>query len=314
MIKTKTVFVLGAGASIPYGLPSGAELRNNICKSAFCDSPTMVALASECEINKQEYLDFSTAFLRSSQPSIDAFLAKRPDFAEIGKLAIAYELCRLENPGRIFDTNNDDHWYMALWAAMERGIHKHTGLKNNRVRFVTFNYDRSLEFFLHEATKNTFRLSDDETLETCKQLPILHVYGSLGDFHPSSSENTRPYAESVHGAALRLAASALYVIPEARQDDKNLQTARNWFEWAERICFLGFGFDALNMERLGIADVLNFVKKAHAPTPWIVASMFGKTDKEINSIAGTHFSPAVSYKIEKERNLMTLRHTGLLDN
>lgn len=313
MIETKTVFVLGAGASKPYGLPSGAELRNNICKSAYFDSPTMVALASECGVNKQEYMDFSTAFLRSSQLSIDTFLAKRPDFAEIGKLAIAYELCRLESPSRIFDVNNDDHWYTALWAAMERDIHQHTGLRNNRIRFVTFNYDRSLEFFLHEATKHTFNLSDEDAMGAWQHLPILHVYGSLGDFHPIPSENTRPYAESVNGTALKLSASALHVIPEARQKDKNFEMVREWFEWAERICFLGFGFDALNMERLGIADVLNWVKKSHAPTPWIVASMFGKTDKEINSITGTHFSSAASYKIEKERNLMTLRHTGLLE-
>ncbi|MHB8916083.1 MAG: hypothetical protein ACYC4K_09770, partial [Thiobacillus sp.] len=96
--------------------------------------------------------------------------------------------------------------------------------------------------------------------------------------------------------------------------DKNFQIAQNWFEWAERICFLGFGFDALNMERLGIADVLSHVKKAHSPTPGIVASMFGKTDKEIDLIIGKHFTQAVSYKFEKERNLMTLRHTGLLEN
>lgn len=314
MIKTKTVFVLGAGASIPYGLPSGAELRKNICESAYYDSPMMLALVSECGVSKQDYEAFTTAFTRSSQQSIDTFLAKRPDFAEIGKLAIAYELCRREIPSRIFDANNDDHWYMALWAAMERNIYKHTGLGNNNIRFVTFNYDRSLEFFLHEAAKHTFNLTDEDAMEAWQHLPILHVYGSLGDFHPIPSENTRPYVESINEAVLRLAASALYVIPEARQDDKNFQMAQNWFEWAERICFLGFGFDALNMQRLGIADVLNLVKKAHDPTPWIVASMFGKTDKEIDSIAGKHFSQAVSYKIEKERNLMTLRHTGLLEN
>ncbi|WP_156096076.1 hypothetical protein [Methanobacterium sp. SMA-27] len=31
MIKTPTVFVLGAGASIPYGYPSGEKLREEIC-------------------------------------------------------------------------------------------------------------------------------------------------------------------------------------------------------------------------------------------------------------------------------------------
>ena len=32
MIKTKTVFILGAGASCPYGFPLGTELRQEICQ------------------------------------------------------------------------------------------------------------------------------------------------------------------------------------------------------------------------------------------------------------------------------------------
>ena len=31
MITEKPVFILGAGASCPYGFPSGAQLRENIC-------------------------------------------------------------------------------------------------------------------------------------------------------------------------------------------------------------------------------------------------------------------------------------------
>ena len=32
MIKTKTVLVLGAGASMPYGLPSGHQLLESLCE------------------------------------------------------------------------------------------------------------------------------------------------------------------------------------------------------------------------------------------------------------------------------------------
>ena len=32
MIKTPTVLILGAGASINYGFPSGLQLKNEICR------------------------------------------------------------------------------------------------------------------------------------------------------------------------------------------------------------------------------------------------------------------------------------------
>ena len=313
MIKTKTVFVLGAGSSMPYGFPSGAELRDTLCNELSADTPLRVTLLQECGIGKSHCSNFGEALLRSSQPSIDSFLAKRADYAEVGKLAIAYELCRRESPLHLFRTDNDDHWYRALWAALERDAHNSALLGNNKVRFITFNYDRSLEFFLHESTKHTFNLSDEEALRAWQALPLLHVYGSLGDFHPSAAKNARPYADKVNEQDLRVAAAALRVVPDSRQDDKDFQTARNWFDWAERICFLGFGFDALNMERLALEDVLSWKKRNGAPTPWVVASMFGKTDREISAITGAHFSHADSHKTEKERNLMTLRHSGVLD-
>lgn len=313
MFKKKTVFVLGAGASMPYGFPSGAELRNSICANTSADTPLMHSLSHECGIGKHHIKDFGEAFLRSSQPSIDAFLAKRPEFAEVGKLAIAHELCVLESPGRLYRTDNDDHWYMALWAAMERDAHDPGRLGRNNVRFITFNYDRSLEFFLHEATKHSYGLNDDSALDAWQPLKILHVYGSLGDFHPLPSGTARQYDVAVDGRSLRLAADSLRVIPEARKDDKAFQTAQEWFDWAEKICFLGFGFDPLNMERLGIDSVLDWLKRNQAPTPWIVTSMFGKTDTEIAFIKNNYLSAATSYRIENERNLMTLRNSGFLE-
>lgn len=312
MIKKKTVFVLGAGASMPYGFPSGAELRNSICESALADTPMRTDLHLECGINPQHFKNFGEAFLRSSLPSIDTFLAKRPEYGEIGKLAIAYELCKRESPGRLFRTDNDDHWYMALWAAMERDTHDPASLGQNNVRFITFNYDRSLEFFLHEATRNTYGLSDEDALNAWSPLEILHVYGSLGDFHPAPSADARLYAEGADGRSLRLAASALRIIPEARQDDKAFFTAQEWFSWADRICFLGFGFDPLNMQRLGVGPTLSLLLKQNMRVPQIVASMFGKTAREIEAVVNRNFVTGTPL-IEGNKNLMALRNTGFLD-
>ena len=40
MIKEETVFILGAGASCPYGYPDGKELREQICSNFARESKT----------------------------------------------------------------------------------------------------------------------------------------------------------------------------------------------------------------------------------------------------------------------------------
>ena len=49
MINTKTVLVLGAGASYPYGFPLGAELHDRICRYATHNlEPDIASLLHDC--------------------------------------------------------------------------------------------------------------------------------------------------------------------------------------------------------------------------------------------------------------------------
>ena len=91
MIKVPTVFVLGAGASMPYGLPSGADLRARICGATI--EPERNGLGQQImrcgELTVADVKKFGLAFSRSNIASIDAFLAMRPEYTNIGKVAIA---------------------------------------------------------------------------------------------------------------------------------------------------------------------------------------------------------------------------------
>jgi len=50
----------------------------------------------------------------------------------------------------------------------------------NRVSFVTFNYDRSVEQFLFTSLKNTFGRPDGNTSQVLQKVPIVHLHGRLG--------------------------------------------------------------------------------------------------------------------------------------
>ena len=67
MIEKPTVLVLGAGASMPYGYPSGAELRQRlISEDLFQD-----AIDSR-ELSREDVVSFCETFRHSGMPSIDA--------------------------------------------------------------------------------------------------------------------------------------------------------------------------------------------------------------------------------------------------
>src|SRR5229473_2611714 len=90
MITTPTVFILGAGASMPYGFPSGAEMVRDICNAPESELDSF-------GVSQTDYHEFATELRNSDQPSVDAFLELRRKFERVGKTAIAYHLVRCES-------------------------------------------------------------------------------------------------------------------------------------------------------------------------------------------------------------------------
>jgi len=154
--------VLGAGASKPYGLPLGSKLRTLICDAQNQDNPAARAITQYgvFGFTHDDIRHVARTFLRSGVGSIDEFLGRQPHFVDVGKALIAAILCSKENLDEIFSEQNPDHWYRLLWSALTDGTMQGQDLGRNGVRFITFNYDRSLEFFLHESTKSTYGYND----------------------------------------------------------------------------------------------------------------------------------------------------------
>src|SRR4051794_36706351 len=109
MIREPTVFILGAGASIPYGFPSGYELRKVICQAAVGPNQSLPQLLQRTlNTDPQAIMQFASEFLHSGQMSIDAFLSRRMELATIGKLCIAAELCIREQAALVVSPSDPD--------------------------------------------------------------------------------------------------------------------------------------------------------------------------------------------------------------
>lgn len=286
MITRPTVFVLGAGASYPYGFPTGEGLVNDIITLASRTQTPDAFLYNDC--TEKDVKRFAQDLADSDPPSVDAFLEHRPDFLRIGKLAICLSLIpkerdvTLTRDYRQGSSLGKTCWYQYLWNLMaaEKG-----GFGKNQVSFVTMNYDRSLEryFFLRLKAKHQYA-DDDQCFEELYQLRFVHVYGSLGDerFVEDSFNRLTPSISDV-----RRSSNRLRIIHEETTEAPYLTEATKLLTGAEVMCFLGYGFHRLNNERLGLLGLARedqeHDSRGDKSRRWF-ASRYGITNVEFNRI------------------------------
>lgn len=251
MITKPTVLVLGAGASAPYGFPTAEELKRLICDTfATPDSSAVSFLAGKYDHQPDQFVQFREAFRKSGKPSVDEFLEHRTEFVDIGKLAIAYCLIPFEDEEHLFPTSDcrGGDWYQYLFNKLNAPFEE---FGNNRLSVVTFNYDRSLEHYLLTTLANSHGRSPDECKQVLAKLPIIHVYGQLSRA-PYGEPGSRPYhpdPESSNSAGY--AAAGIKILHEA---DPALGEAHKLLTEANKVCFLGFSYHQLNVERLTLKD------------------------------------------------------------
>lgn len=246
MISVPTVLVLGAGASAPFGYPVGSVLTEQIKSELRPNQPgqlhhELISAGFSADL----LLKFRDELRYSQRASIDAFLEDwEADFMDVGKAAIAASLIRHEDRDKVVDEPN---WYRRLFAEMtdEKDFSK------NQLHIVTFNYDRSLEYFLLRCLPSRHHVTQAEAVKWVSQMKIIHMYGSLGGL-PELCAGGRAYGES--GAAATLAAAKEIHLIRGSETPASFVDARNLMKNAERIIVLGFGFEKQNLARLGLMD------------------------------------------------------------
>src|SRR3972149_10553274 len=97
MISKPTVLVLGAGASVPFGYPTGRDLLLDVCERMRSGHPVLRDILIRKDIPLDQAGALAMLLAQSMQPSVDAFLENRPEYMQVGRIAIAWSLIPRED-------------------------------------------------------------------------------------------------------------------------------------------------------------------------------------------------------------------------
>ena len=256
----ETCLILGAGASVPYGYPTGRDLAREIIKRGK-QGDNAWARADELPTVKLRALNLATMFEASldEHPTIDSFLAQfagSPEHSEgrelyeTGRMLIADVIRRREQPQQgVVD------WYTLLFEHLERSAKSGFAWP---LRIITFNYDRSLEFHLarYHAWK-TGLLQQEARHWLFERVPVLHVYGDVGplpDGQPKRDDFAPEYGVWT-GSQFWKGRETTKIM---RDDDTGAEAyaeCQRWIGEAEYVIVLGFGYDQMNCDRVGLSKI-----------------------------------------------------------
>lgn len=275
MTGKKTAIIVGAGASAEFGLPTGA----GVFRAALQDINASAASNTDGfsftkgfrhylqRIYPNNWSDsynlFSNRILSSTTDSIDRLAWLNPDLVEICKACSAWVLFRASyksdeqinltsrGASRWHEYKRDLSHLDPLVGSYQNWIARCANdwlgsaispaeLDYNSLTFITFNYDNIIEEAFAHFVKTTSRFSEVKEAD----LPnVIHVHGAF----PELKLNLNP-------AEIFNAQNAISYIESGGATDA-VQTAIKTISDADSIVSVGFDFDPMNVELIGLQKV-----------------------------------------------------------
>lgn len=271
---------------------------------------------------------FVDAFSKSHIRSVDLFMSRNPRLAPFGKYIVAFEILRAEKDSCFAEDaksqqkererrNSSDSrsvreycdgtadfdggdWYSYIYNRFfeqevdEEGLPDFSG---GEVVFITFNYDRSLEHFLHESLRNSFtEVSEDHIVRSLNHLRILHVYGQISPLKWQDAKAGVVYKpQQTDEPLLQKAAASIKTIYE-QEVSAALDEARELVAQAGRVFFLGFGYARENM------DILDLPAKIPSECQ-VYGTAYGLIEEERRRVFASVHNPR---KVDQERTTIEL--------
>jgi hypothetical protein len=260
MLERRTVFILGAGASAPYGFPIGSDLAGEIVRGLALGS-RLRDMLRRAEFREGDLDDFRERLRLAGGTSIDFFLEDQPEeVVAIGKAAIALQIRNAEHNCREKEwlvtpptapTEAPDHWLNYAWELMRPGCTPQNLAHKANVCFVTFNYDRTVEQFFDRVLASNFNLRPEEAVKLrADAIEIIHLHGAIPDAFPFGS-----YGPDSALRAREASQGLLLINDKVEPDPQRWTKARAKLQEAALVLVVGFGFHRLNTERLQLDRV-----------------------------------------------------------
>jgi hypothetical protein len=274
-----TCFVLGAGASVPYGYPLGNDLAEKIIRLGLDGStpwprfwaPTPPILEQTRAWAKKMAERFRSYRMKTPNGTIDAFLHHEYPNAELRQISgdpewEEYSHAKMLAAEVLLAAEKID---LAIGPRPECGYRLFYELlvrmdQSAWPRIITFNYDRSLEYWL-----SWYRARDAGCTPTVARgwfapLQIHHVYQLLaklpdGQSHDKFSPEYGQWENLNTGDSPFWKGREKMVMlrdPHANKLTEGYEMCQLWLREADRLIVLGFGYDEVNCKRIGLVQPL----------------------------------------------------------
>ncbi|MDA0780895.1 MAG: hypothetical protein O2970_00120 [Proteobacteria bacterium] len=282
MFRSKTVFILGAGASEEVGLPIGETLKNKISQKIDIrfggtgyqqdsgDYQITQALRQYVklpdgrngDINPYLHAAWKLRDALTQGISIDNVLdAYRDDkLSEMcGKLGIVRSILEAERSSKIFYNTSErqkidfdqlkNTWFAGFVKILTENISQNEidGIFDN-VSILSFNYDRCIEHYLYESLQNYYSLEPNVASQLMQNLKIFHPYGSVGKLPWQESNTKQQVPFGAERSDILNLSEQIKTFNERTHEIENISEIQSVVQEAEIIVFLGFAFHRQNLE------------------------------------------------------------------
>ena len=281
MFQSKTLFVVGAGASKEAGLPTAIKLTATIANMVDIKFRNFneqfsgeheIANALRSHVRDVDgrpgdinpYLH-ACWHIRDAMPqaiSIDNFIDHQGDekIDLCGKLAIVRSILEAERKSLIFFDERQGNstlnyeglegtWYKSFMQILTDGCRKENiNQLFEDVSFVIFNYDRCIEHFLFNTLQNYYGIQSDEAAILMQALKIIHPYGMVGRMQWQGELDGIPFGTNIGGSRLLSLAGQIKTFTQRVEDKAAITEIHQVVQEAEVVVFLGFSFHPQNME------------------------------------------------------------------
>ena len=282
MFRSKTVLILGAGASAEVGLPVGSKLLDDICKlldiryelgNRMISGDHQISKALKFILDERGGVAIYNAHLGAGRQiansamqaiSIDNIVDGLEDenIERMSKLGIVRAIQAAERSSKYFRSKEEHSaelrlnefsgtWYRSLTQLLTEGVRKSEVERVfENLSVISFNYDRCIEAYLPRSISEYYGIEPGPVVDRFTEVPIYRPYGIAGELTWDRRTGFPRGFGGIDYKYLTDSSRLIRTFTQGVEDPASLVDMHAALKEAEQIIFLGFAFHRQNMELL----------------------------------------------------------------